>query len=159
MRFPISFALCHGPLVPASREGHFPANVEFVAGNFIEGARETAAYDAVLCLSVTKWIHLNWGDDGIRELFSRVFEALRPGGVFVLEAQPWRSYKRRKGLNDTTRANHAAVQLRPDAFKTHLTEVVGFEYAGTRDPVAPTKGFDRPLEIYRRPADATGEPA
>ena len=51
-------------------------------------------YDMVLCFSVTKWVHLNWGDAGLAVLFRRVWDKLTPGGLFVLEPQPWRSYKK-----------------------------------------------------------------
>ena len=47
----------------------------------------------VLCLSLTKWVHLNDGDAGLIRLFERVHALLRPGGRFLLEPQPWRSYK------------------------------------------------------------------
>ncbi|KAL3915791.1 MAG: hypothetical protein SGPRY_007082, partial [Prymnesium sp.] len=40
------------------------------------------------------WVHLNFGDEGIRTLFSRVFACLRPGGHFIFEPQPWSSYRK-----------------------------------------------------------------
>ena len=54
---------------------------------------EPGSCDAALCLSVTKWVHLNGGDAGLRALFAALHAALAPGGLLVLEPQPWRSYK------------------------------------------------------------------
>lgn len=45
-------------------------------------------FGLVLCLSVTKWIHLHHGDEGIMRLFRNVTSVLGEGGIFVLGA--WR---------------------------------------------------------------------
>lgn len=55
-------------------------------------------FDLVLCLSITKWIHLNWGDAGLKRFFKRIFYNLRPGGRLVLEPQAWPSYNKRRKL-------------------------------------------------------------
>lgn len=64
----------------------------FAAGDIAKGHAEPGSLDVVLCLSVTKWIHLVQGDEGIERLFAKVSSLLAPGGVFVLEPQPWSSY-------------------------------------------------------------------
>ena len=55
-------------------------------------------YDFILCLSVTKWIQLNWGDEGVKKLFKKIFVSLRPGGKLLLEPQPWKSYRKKKNI-------------------------------------------------------------
>lgn len=80
-----------------------------------------------LCsLSVTKWVHLNWGDDGLITLFSKIWRLLQPvtilwlnqvpiicfsyvqltvgfafqGGIFVMEPQPWKSYENNRRVSE-----------------------------------------------------------
>ena len=59
----------------------------------LQDAPAAGSLDTVLCLSVTKWVHLHRGDAGLAAFFARVAAALAPGGLLVLEPQPWRSYQ------------------------------------------------------------------
>lgn len=49
--------------------------------------------------SISKWIHLNGGDEGLLEFFRRVSNVLRHGGKFVLEPQEWDTYAKAKRMD------------------------------------------------------------
>ena len=68
---------------------------------------QTPEYDTILALSLTKWIHLNWGDAGIKRFFRRIYNHLRPGGRLVLEPQPFGSYAKKKKLTVSSPYNVA----------------------------------------------------
>ena len=78
-------------------------------------------------LSITKWIHLNGGDDGLRAFFTRVFKCLRPEGRFVVEPQPWSSYVKARRMADDLRNMYDQLIVRPDDFKRILLDEIGFE--------------------------------
>ena len=116
------------------------------------------------CLSTSKWVHLNFGDEGIRRLFSRVLACLRPvsprppnpspdrthararrspapspwppprhgrpspawqGGRFILEPQPWSSYRKRSGLTPEIQRTFRSIEMRPTAFVEYLLSEAG----------------------------------
>ncbi|KAL6984762.1 hypothetical protein U1Q18_018144, partial [Sarracenia purpurea var. burkii] len=54
--------------------------VTFRKGNFVQSWQppEDRSYHTIICLSVTKWIHLNWGDDGLIMLFAKIWKLLQP---------------------------------------------------------------------------------
>lgn len=87
----------------------FPNNVSFRTVNYAiteesQMVSDSQQYDLILCLSLTKWIHLNFGDAGLKMTFRRMFNQLRPGGKLILEAQNWASYKKRKKLTVSSQA-------------------------------------------------------
>lgn len=47
-------------------------------------------FDVVFCFSITMWIHLNHGDDGLEEFLRKVCELAE---MIVVEPQPWRCYR------------------------------------------------------------------
>lgn len=53
-------------------------------------------YDVILALSITKWIHLNWGDEGIKRFFKRTWRHLNQGLIYFLYT--WKLSKKISGL-------------------------------------------------------------
>ncbi|KAL6098530.1 mepce [Pungitius sinensis] len=161
--FPVSLRISRGPIAAppltetaTTQPGEFPSNVSFIKANYVLEndnllVTQRPEYDVIMCLSVTKWVHLNWGDCGLKRLFQRVYRHLRPGGVFILEPQPWESYVRRKKLTDNIGRNFQSIRLKPDQFVSYLTSEVGFtsyEYLGA--PKCSIKGFQRPMYLFHK---------
>lgn len=135
-------------------------------------AKEEPRYDVILCLSITKWIHLNWYDEGLIRVFKRIFLQLRTGGVLVLEAQPFESYKKKKipvsfplvlrnyrckcfwydigfSFQLKLRSNSEKIKLLPSMFENYLISKIGFKSCETlKVPNHASKGFQRPIQIF-----------
>ncbi|XP_033642172.1 7SK snRNA methylphosphate capping enzyme-like isoform X1 [Asterias rubens] len=161
-KFPASMEKLYGPITPRGHSkqtssSKFPGNILFRCANYVPENEailelQKPEYDTILCLSVTKWIHLNWGDAGLKKMFRRVFLALRPGGRFILEPQAWPSYTKKKKLTETIYKNYKQIQLKPDKFKDYLlSSAIGFsscETIGT--PLNKSKGFCRPILMFTK---------
>ncbi|WIA28505.1 hypothetical protein OEZ86_011048 [Tetradesmus obliquus] len=137
--------------------------VGFKAGNWLEQGCASNKYEVVTCFSVSKWVHLNWGDDGLMRLFHKFYRCLAPGGLLVLEPQPWKSYQaavHKQGGTSAPFYKPEQLKLRPEGFVGFLTQRVGFELVQQLSAVSqaagpgavPVKGFDRPILVLRKPA-------
>lgn len=161
MDFPMSFSVTSGPLAaPVLGTGEnlsFPHNVIFKQENYVPSSSEVLSkqksmYDLILCLSLTKWIHLNWGDEGLKLMFKRIFLNLRPGGKFILEPQPFSSYKKKKNLTEKIRSNYDAIRFRPEHFIDYLlSDSVGFAtFEVLEIPQHKAAGFQRPMYLLTK---------
>ncbi|GAB4839063.1 hypothetical protein Ancab_028592 [Ancistrocladus abbreviatus] len=128
--------------------------VSFRCENFVESWRPLPLehYDTIVCLSVTKWVHLNWGDEGLIRLFAKMWRLLHPGGILVLEPQPWKSYCSKRLVTETAAVNFQKITCYPKYFQEILLDKIGFrsvENAASRIPGTKT-GFNRPVLVFRK---------
>ncbi|XP_053696063.1 probable RNA methyltransferase CG1239 [Sabethes cyaneus] len=142
------------------REGNDPTplkSIEFRKSNYVYQDEELLdsekpQFDVIFCLSVTKWIHLNFGDAGIKLVFKRIYRQLHEGGHLILEAQPWSSYKRKKKLTDNIFSNFQNILFRPNEFNSYLIgKDIGFrEHFELETASHSIAGFRRPIYIFRK---------
>ncbi|KAM4537485.1 7SK snRNA methylphosphate capping enzyme [Odontesthes bonariensis] len=153
---PLSFRVTRGPLSapllllpPPSSSSRFPANVTFIQGDYVseqEAWPGRGRYDVIVCLGVTKWVQLQAGDGGVARLFKRAYQSLSPGGLFILEPQPWSSYVHSKRASEATLRNYKSLRLRPEQFTSYLTDSVGFSsYRLLRH-----SGNQRPIYLFHK---------
>lgn len=132
-----------------SGDSHLFDRVSFRKDNFVQGWSTPGdkLYDTILCLSVSKWIHLNWGDEGLITLFSKVWRLLQPGGVFILEPQPWKSYVSNRQVSEVATTNYKNLEIFPDRFQEILLDKIGFrEIENLSSSLSGSKsGFNRPI--------------
>jgi len=155
--FPLSCYVAQGPiaLIGDKESPKFPNNILFVEHNYVVSrddlvSKQKAHFDTILCLSVTKWVHLNYRDEGLKRFFRRIYNHLRVEGLLILEAQPFDNYARKKKLSDRLRSNYNSIQFKPEHFDEYLlSSEVGFRkilYSTTTDHKC--AGFKRPLKVF-----------
>ncbi|XP_019163330.1 PREDICTED: probable RNA methyltransferase At5g51130 [Ipomoea nil] len=126
--------------------------VSFKKANFIKhwNTPEDVPFDTIICLSVSKWVQLNWGDEGLITLFVKAWRLLRPGGVFILEPQPWNSYHKNRLVSETTRINYQNIKIHPEDFQDVLLDKIGFRRVEdiTSNASGQKSGFQRPIFAF-----------
>jgi len=135
-------------------EYSFPNNVYFRVSDWINEPtieEQKNSYDIILGLSITKWIHLNWCDYGIKRFFNKVYETLKDNGIFILEPQPFSGYSRKAKNNKKLLSNIKNIQLYPEHFHQYLIDTVGFKrYELLGKSTNQSKGFQRNIYVYRK---------
>lgn len=106
---------------------------------------------------MSKWIHLNHGDAGIKFMFKRIFKQLKPDGVLILESQPFNTYKKRSKLTEEISDNFKSIKLKPEQFESYLlSDEIGFadSWFITDEKLlkqsGQTKGFRRHLQVFTK---------
>ncbi|KAH6562108.1 hypothetical protein BASA61_003261 [Batrachochytrium salamandrivorans] len=137
------------------RNGMFPSNVRFRAGDWLHepSARNDGdRYHTILALSITKWIHLNSGDSGIRHFFRKCYQSLLPGGRLIIEPQRFDTYSKRANLTPMIRYNYNRIKFKPSEFATYLlSDEVGFSSILSIDPpLAQSTGFSREIFVFTK---------
>eukprot|EP00039_Didymoeca_costata_P007963 m.105881 g.105881 ORF g.105881 m.105881 type:complete len:272 (+) comp13891_c1_seq9:104-919(+) len=132
-------------------------NVKFLEMDFCASEEvEESAYDVITCLSTVKWIHLHHGDEGVKRLFRKVYKALRSGGRFILEPQPWQSYRKKRWLSPEIKATFQSIVLKPIQFKEFLLNEIGFASctiagaANDGSKFGSAEGCKRDIQVYTK---------
>ena len=104
--------------------------------NYIERPSDER-FEVILCLSTVKWVHLSYGDTGVKALFLKVASQLNRGGLFIFEQQPWKSYRKCK------HAKGVKIEFKPNLFKQYLQQL-GFKLQAT------VSECEKPIYVYRK---------
>jgi 7SK snRNA methylphosphate capping enzyme len=131
-----------------SLSGPFPNNISFLNANYLDWD-SGKTFDTILCLSTIKWVHLNWGDEGVKSLFQKVHAQLNHRGIFVFEPQPWKSYKKARSKTQAFKETFHKIRLRPEDFEEYLISL-GFIHLHTLTPASKSPTFKRPILVYMK---------
>lgn len=139
--------------ISRSAEDKFPFNVTFRCEDFAKGdgrsANEKGKYDVILCLSVTKWVHIVHGDEGLIRFFGAIRDCLKDDGCLILEPQLAKSYKlaRKRGLAPDD-LNVGNFKLKPNQFDRYLLTQGGFARMEKLRDLRKGQSFNRPIMAF-----------
>ncbi|KAF9983797.1 hypothetical protein BGZ75_004732 [Mortierella antarctica] len=159
--FPKALQLMHGWLpIPKKTEqtqALFPHNIEFRVADWVtetarKGESDLEQWDVIIGFSLTKWIHLHHGDDGIKRFFQDVYKSLAPGGLFLVEPQAYSTYNRRCKILTKMKEHYDAMTFMPEHFRDYLlSDNVGFrEGVLLGQSEGNAKNFNRDIYLFRK---------
>ena len=65
-------------------------------------------------MSVSMWIHLNFGDNGLIRLFNKIAKSIFLLGYFIFEPQEWHTYKKKSCFSKIFKTNIKLIKFRPN---------------------------------------------
>ncbi|KAG0052435.1 hypothetical protein BGZ83_002601 [Gryganskiella cystojenkinii] len=172
--FPKALQRMHGslpiPVKTDKTQNLFPHNIELRIADWANEVDPTSAagsnrkdtsslngsssplHDVILGFSLTKWIHLHNGDEGLKLFFKKIYRSLNPGGIFLMEPQAYNTYKKRSKLTKTIEEHYKAIKFMPDQFETFLlSSEVGFrEMQHLGQSQGQAQNFNRPIILFRK---------
>jgi 7SK snRNA methylphosphate capping enzyme len=148
--YPVSSVIAHGHRRRDGGEEEEEASFRVEDWGSEEGEGQDGSlgekYDVLLALSVVKWVHLTWLDEGLVRFFARVHDALEVGGYFVFAPQDWKSYGSAVRKNRALKGRLDELKVRPGEFGDMLTGL-GFvlvcRFGGE-------SGLSREVFVYRK---------
>jgi hypothetical protein len=107
-------------------------------------------FDIVFCFSITMWIHLNHGDEGLKRFLVTLSEIAE---MFVVEPQPWKCYmranRRMKRSNSEPFVTFDQLKIRKEV-ESYIDSLITGCCDFTRVlQTAPTK-WGRQISFYQR---------
>ncbi|GAA5846563.1 hypothetical protein JCM9279_006743 [Rhodotorula babjevae] len=109
-------------------------------------AVDQGRFDVVTLFSITKWLHLHHGDEGMLRLFRSLYDFLPVCGIVIIEPQEWDNYKRAVKRNKDLRDVFKRIELRPP----FELEMLGAGFTLEQRIEREEGGFSRPLLVWRK---------
>ena len=110
----------------------------------------------MISFSVTKWIHLNWGDDGLVYMLLKCYSLLKKYGVLILEYQPFSSYHKKRDYSEKIKQHYNSIKIKPEQIPS-IMQKMGMQLIASKKPSnspllskTVTKGFNRPVVFFKK---------
>ncbi|XP_043467181.1 pre-miRNA 5'-monophosphate methyltransferase [Leptopilina heterotoma] len=122
---------------------------EHLITNYLESVQKSR-FNVAFCFSITMWIHLNHGDEGLIKFLKTVCEL---SDMIVIEPQQWKSYRnasrrlRRANVDDFLLLNK--LKFTGDMY-LHIANILKNECNFSNVTVTETNNWQRRVLIYKR---------
>ncbi|XP_075992334.1 putative RNA methyltransferase CG11342 [Anticarsia gemmatalis] len=108
---------------------------------------ETQSFDITFCFSVTMWIHLNNGDEGLLDFLKYIRAISR---TIIIEPQPWKCY--RNAQRRIKKSGHSFDLYRSLKLKSNIVDVI--ENTLSADShckiyESPSSSWDRKIQSFQ----------